>query len=257
MPPPKLGLKLDDRVAAVPGESLHRPDEHPLQAFGQEGPPEELNGLAVLGNSFTNVDLPEVRGKLRLLVATARYVFVGARDLAPRLELSGGLTLDGRSRALSLLVAHLLIEAQAQELHLHLLDVARLWRRHRRKEARGGVEGTVSVVARERLLVSPAVANITKLADECALRLAEHLPEDAVPGVPHELEQRRRIPLGEGPIGLLAGVADKLVRFLESPLLVKVRELSIDEGGEPHLELLKGFADPFLVADGHRLVLPE
>ena len=60
-----------------------------------------------------------------------------------------------------------------------------------------------------------------------------------MPGVPNELEQRGRVPLGERLVGLLVRVIDELVRLFESLLLVDVRELTVDEGREPRLELLE------------------
>src|SRR5690349_2688766 len=55
------------------------------------------------------------------------------------------------------------------------------------------VERTIGVVRRERLLMSPTIANVPKLADERAFPLTEHLTEYAVPLVPHGLQEELHI----------------------------------------------------------------
>jgi hypothetical protein len=44
--------------------------------------------------AFTHVDLPQVGGKLGLLVASAGHVFVGIHHFTPGLQVSGGLAFQ-------------------------------------------------------------------------------------------------------------------------------------------------------------------
>ena len=190
----EVGLELHDRVAALAGEAPHRADQHPLEALGEVGAAEELDRVPVLVRPLAEVHLPEVGGELGLLVAAAGHVLVRRHHLAPGLEAARRRALDRRAGALALLAAHLLVEAQAQQLHLHLLDLVGLRRRDGGQQPAGRVERAVGVVAGEGLLVRPAVALVAQLADEAALGGPERLAEDVVPGLPHELEQRRHVP---------------------------------------------------------------
>ena len=182
----EVGLELHHRVAAVAGEPAHRADQQALQALGEIGAAEELDRLPVLVRPLAQVHLPEVRRELGLLVAATRHVPVRADHLPPGLEVGRGLALDGGPGALPLLAAHLLVEAQAQQLHLHLLDLVRLRCRDGGQEPAGRVEGAVGVVGGEGLLVRPAVAHVAQLAHERPLGLAERLAEHVVPRLPHQ-----------------------------------------------------------------------
>ena len=130
----EVGLELHHRIAAPAGETAHRAHQHRLQALGEVGAAEELDRVAVLVGPFAQVHLPEVGGELGLLVAAAGHVAMGRHHLAPRLEAARDLALDGRARALALFAAHLLVEAQAQQLQLHLFDVVRLGRGNGREQ---------------------------------------------------------------------------------------------------------------------------
>jgi len=83
-------------------------------------------GFPVFIRPLTHVYLPEIGRKLGLLVATAGHVLVRRHHFTPGFEIPGRRTFDGRSRALALFASHLLVEAQAQKLHLHFLDFVRL-----------------------------------------------------------------------------------------------------------------------------------
>jgi hypothetical protein len=67
--------------------------------------------------------LPQIGGELGLLVPPARHVLVRRHHFAPRLDIACALTLDRRPGALALFPPHLLVEAQTQELHFHLLNL--------------------------------------------------------------------------------------------------------------------------------------
>src|SRR5690606_22191236 len=137
----EVRLQLDDGVAALAGEPPHAGEKQLAQALRQERAAEELDGLAVLVATLSEVHLPEVGCELGLLVLAARYVRVRRHDLAPRLEGTCGRRLDERATGLPLLVAHLLVEADPEGLRLHLLDLLRLGPgRDRTEQPAHGVE---------------------------------------------------------------------------------------------------------------------
>ena len=205
----EVGLELHHRVAALAGEALHRADQHPLEALGQIGAAEELDGVPVLVGPLAEVHLPEVGGELGLLVAAAGHVLVRRHHLAPGLEAARRRALDRGAGALALLAAHLLVEAEAQKLHLHLLDLVGLRRRDGGQQPAGRVEGAVGVVAGECLLVRPLVAMVAQLAHQAALGGTERLAEHVVPGVPHDLEQRRHVQCGDRLLRVQAVLAQE------------------------------------------------
>ena len=187
-------------------------------------------GIAVLVRALAEVDLPEVGGELGLLVAAAGHVLVGGDDLAPGLQAAGGRDLDGGAGGLALLAAHLLVEAEPQQFHLHLFDLVGLGRRDGGEQAAGGVERAVGVVAGEGFLVGPPVAMVAEFADEAAFGGPERLAEDVVPGFPHDLEQGRDVQRRGSACGrsdaVVAEVAGGLGRGL---ILVLAPELALDE----------------------------
>ena len=170
----EVRLELDYRVAGSAAEALHGPRQHALQTLGQMRAPEELDRIAVLVGSFSQMHLPEIGGKLGLLVPPARHVPVRRDDLPPRLQGGGCGALDGEARLLAPLAPRLLVEADAQQLHLEPVHVLRLGGRHRRQQAVCRVEDTVGVVAGERFLMRPPVPVSAQLPDEAALRRAEN-----------------------------------------------------------------------------------
>ena len=190
------------------GEAPHRAHQHPLQALGEIGAAEELDRVLVFVGPFAEVHLPEIGGELGLLVAAAGHVLVRRHHFAPGLEVTRRRALDRRAGALALFASHLLVEAQAQELHLHLLDLVGLRRRDGGQQPPGRVERAVGVVAGEGLLVRPLVAMVAQLADQAALGRPQRLAEDVVPGFPHELEQRRHVPFGDRLLRVQAILAE-------------------------------------------------
>src|SRR5437016_2760575 len=92
----EVGLQLDDRVAAF---QIPAPDcvkNELLQPVSNEGAAEELDWVTVLGQGLIAPDLVEVSRELCLLVAPRGHILVWCNDLAPRLQSTSRLTLDGR-----------------------------------------------------------------------------------------------------------------------------------------------------------------
>src|SRR5690606_20312199 len=103
-----------------------------------------------------------------LLVATARDILARSDHFSPRLDVASDLALDRGTGALALLGPHLFLEPHTQELHLQLLGLLRLRRGDGGEEPARRIEGSISVVARERLLVRPLVADVLQLSHERA-----------------------------------------------------------------------------------------
>src|SRR5690606_29922684 len=106
----EIGLELHNRIAPRTGEPPHGADQHLLKAFGEVCPAEEFNRIAVFVSSLPQVDLPQVRRKLGLLILSAGHVFVWRDYFAPRLQSRGYSAFDCRAGAFALLAAHLLLE---------------------------------------------------------------------------------------------------------------------------------------------------
>ena len=247
----EVGLQLHDRVSAAAAEALHGAGEHPLEALGQVGAAEELDRVAVLGAPFPFLDLPEVGGELGLLVLAAGDVLVRRDHLAPRLQ-GAGRAADGEAGLLAPFAAGLLVEADAQQLHLEPVDLGGLGGRDRGQQPAGRVERAVGVVSGERTLMGPVVAVVAQLADEVALGPPEDGAEHVVPRLPHQLEERRDVPLGHRPVAdqwivdepPQGGGVDAL--RLDRPL-----DLAVDERAEPRLQQLERLADPFVIGCRH------
>ena len=141
-------------------------------------------GIAVFVRSLSEMHLPQIGGELGLLIAAARHVLMRRHYLPPRLEVARALALDSRPGGLAPFPSHLLVEPQAQEFHLHLLDLVGLRGRDGGKEPPCGVESAVGVVTREGLLVRPLVAMIAQLAQQTAFGGTERFAEDVIPGNP-------------------------------------------------------------------------
>ena len=176
--------------------------------------------------------------------------------LAPRLQ-GLGRTPDGESDLLAPLTARLLVEADAQQLQLELVDFRRLRRRHRRQEPTRRVQGAVRVVAGEEFLMRPAVAVASHLTDEAALGRPEDRPEYLVPRLPHQLEERRDVPLRDTAVANLRIVDERPQRSRADLLrLDRALRLAVDERAEPRLQQLQRLADPFVVGCRHALRFP-
>ena len=98
-----------------PRSAAPRPPASPSGSSAQIGATEELDRVAVLVRPLSHMHLPQICGKLGLLVASAGYIFVRGDHLAPGLEVACGRALDCGASTLAFLAAHLLVKAQSQE----------------------------------------------------------------------------------------------------------------------------------------------
>src|SRR5262249_36728966 len=124
----KVSLELYHRVAAVARDAAYCPNEQAFEAICQERAPEKLNRILVFVRPLTQMHLPEIGGKLSLLIPSAGNVLMRRDNFPPGLEISRYRALDGRTCGLALFSSHLLVKTQSQKLHLHLFDFFRLRR---------------------------------------------------------------------------------------------------------------------------------
>src|SRR5687767_6365365 len=104
------------------------------------------------------MNLPKISGEFGLLVSAGRDVLVRCDDFSPWLQRPGCLAFDRGASGTTFLRSHLFVEAKAEQLHLHLVELVGLWRGHREQQPVGRIERTIRVVAREWVLVRPAIA---------------------------------------------------------------------------------------------------
>ena len=93
---------------------------------------------------------------------------------------------------------------------------------------------------------------VAQLADGVALGAPEDLSEHVVPRLPHQLEERRDVPLGRRLVADQWVVNEPPQRGGVDRLRLDRRlDLAVDEGAEPRLEQLDGLADPFVIGCRH------
>ena len=184
----EIGLQLHDGIAALAGQAAHRPDQHPLQAFGQVGTAEELDRIPVFSRAFAQMHLPEVGSELGLLIPAACHILVGRHDRPPGFQARGGRALDRQAGLFAPFASRLFVEAHPQQFHLDLVDLVGLRCRDRGQQPAGRVQDAVGIIAGKVLLVRPLVAVPTQLTDETTLGGPKGVPKDIVPGFPHQLE---------------------------------------------------------------------
>ena len=204
------------------------------------------------------MDLPQVGGELRLLVAAARHIGVRVHHVTPRLQVARRRRFDERAASAPLLTTGLLVDDEPAQLCAHAGDLVGLRCRDGREEAGRRVEGALRVVAGEAVLVRPLVPPVAQLAHDRALGLAEGLPEHVVPGVDHEGEQRGAVPIGEWAVRREAAVLVEVAASARHALArtMQALELALDEWAEALLEEVHRFADALVIGDRH-LVLPR
>jgi hypothetical protein len=177
--------------------------------------------------------------------------------LAPGLEAAGHPALDGLADRLALLAPRLFVEAQAQQFHLHLVHFVGLGGRDGGQQALGGIQGAVSVIAGEGLLVGPLIAPGADLRHQTTLGKAEGLAENLVPGLRHQLEQGRAVPLLDALVGQHR-VLDKAPHLGHGQGISGNGrpDLPVNKGPETRLQQLQRLADTFVVGNGHAICYP-
>ena len=244
-------LEVHHRIAVPSGQALHRTDQQASEAFGEIGPTEELARILVLVRSLAEVHLPQVGGKLGLLVAPAGHIGVRRDHLAPGFQADRGGTLNGRAGLLPTLAPALFVEADPQQLHFEPIALVRLRRRHRDQQPAGRIQRPVGIVAGKALLVRPPVAMTAQLADKPPLGRAENLSKDRIPGFPHQPEQPGDIPLGHGPIPERVVIEAAQTLEIQPFCCDGALDFAFDKGTEPRPQQVEGLADPVVVGSGH------
>ena len=190
----EIRLQFDDGIAATARQPPRRPHQQIPQTLGQIGAGEELPRVLVLRVGSALQHLEQVGGELRLIEASRRNVSVRRDDLPPRRQTRLGLTLGGFRRCLATLGAGCLLEHLAQQVMAEISNLAPLVEVAEGFEhALHRVERPQRVVARERPLVRPLVADIGHFEYQRSNRRREPVTEHLVPGALDALEQERRV----------------------------------------------------------------
>src|SRR2546429_662546 len=119
----KIGLQLNDRIAAGAGETLKRSCQQVSQSLGQEGALEKIAWYAVLIGPFIAMHLAQISGELGLLIAIRGDIGMRSHDLAPRSQSRHRLSFDRSNGDLARLASCLLLEAYTQHLLLLPLNL--------------------------------------------------------------------------------------------------------------------------------------
>ena len=252
MPPPKLVCNSTTGFPPLPASRTNAPVNRPLQPFGDERAAEELGRVLVLFRPFVLIDLPQVGGKLGLLVGALHHVAVRSDHFTPRFQPALRLALGGDERSLPHFAASLLVELQSQQVHPHLADLFGFGCRDGGKQPLHAVQRPVGVAARKGFLVCPLVANVAQFADQAPLRRPQCLGEYDIPLVPQH---------GQKALGIkveLLGLAS-LAAFRRLPLpcnvfpliAVDALEFPLDKGPQALVQQVEGLADSFAVGDCH------
>ena len=121
----EIRLELHHRIARIFPEPLERAREQTLETLREESAAKKLHRVAVFVAALAEIDLPQVSGKLSLLVAALRHVAVRRHHLAPRFECALGLTFERSACRAAFLAPHLLVKFQPQQFLLRLLQLVR------------------------------------------------------------------------------------------------------------------------------------
>src|SRR5688572_11274298 len=97
----------------------------------------------------------------------------------------------------------------------------------------------------------PSVAVIAQLGQKAPFRGSESLPEDVIPGVPHDLQQRGGVPITKHLLRVEPVFTKVSSRLGGSARLIDAFELALDERTEAAFEQLHRLADTFCVGDRH------
>ena len=177
----KVGLQLYHRITTPLCHASHGTNQHLLQTFGQISTAEKLNRVTILIGTFTKMHLPEVGGKLSLLVTATGHIVMRHNYLPPRLEHTGHPGFERNTRRFSALSPRLLIKAETQQLHLRPLHLITLRCRDSSKQAANGVQCAIGIIAGKKFLMGPFVAAVTNFRHKATFRKTQCIAEHVVP----------------------------------------------------------------------------
>jgi hypothetical protein len=92
---------------------------------------------------------------------------------------------------------------------------------------------------------------VTQFANKTSLGRPENFAKYLVPGIPHYLQKRRHIPLGNRPFRIDAILSYELTGVDNRLVLVRTLKFAIDKWPEARLECLKRLSNAFMIGDGH------
>ena len=117
-------------------------------------------------------------------------------NLSPRPQSQRGLSLDCGACELSDFIASLLAERETPQFEFHFADFIRFLRgRDRGQQSLNAIQGSVSIIGAERLLVRPSIADFQEFINDAYARLSlafggRYL---SIPGQLSPLALRRRV----------------------------------------------------------------
>ena len=248
----EVRLQLDNGVAPIAIEAQDRLRQQPPQPFGQKRATEELGRVLVFVRAFALIHLPQVGGKLRLLIPSAGDVGMRRHDFSPRFQPSLRLPFGRLECLFPHLRAALFIEQGPHQVHAHLTDFSsRIGGGHRVQQPFHRVEGANGVVAAELLVVGPVVANVPQLTDDAPLGMPQRILEDGIPLIPENAEQRLRI-VEVDRLRLRPPAARAVLRQDRFPVVAQLRlQFSLDKRTQTSCQQVQPLADSFTVRDCH------
>src|SRR5690606_39535296 len=148
----------------------------------------------------------------------------------------------------SLLTKHLTLQALAERLDF--LDLSSGLEGV--EEDLAEVEDPVGLVGAEPLVVGPVVAGVPKQGHVAALRPAEHLPEEVVPGGFHPLEEECQVIGIRVPVGLIEALVQAFDPVLSEHRLERLLQFGLDTVAEQG----ECLADSLVVGHRHPVTPP-
>src|SRR5437764_450627 len=92
---------------------------------------------------------------------------------------------------------------------------------------------------------------ISQLTQQTTLSGAERFAEDVIPRIPHQLEQRRGVPIPDWSLRIQPRFAHETGCFGPGAILVGALEFAIDERPKPTFVQLHPLADTFVIGGRH------
>ena len=122
----EVGLQLDHRVAACPGQPFGGSRQQITQTLGDVGAGEELTRILIFGFGAAVGDLPQIGRVLGLHEVPAGHIFVRCDDVAPRCQRRLGGALGRLGRGAAALATGFLVEHSAHQTVTQLVDLGAL-----------------------------------------------------------------------------------------------------------------------------------